>query len=131
MQWDASEMAGFTTGTPWLSIPENHSYINVETEEQDPDSILAFYKRLVQLRKENEIIADGAIRFLDTGTDDVIAYERKLGGEKLAVCCNLRGHDVALPGLTELAGGESLVSNYASAGGDGVLRPYEARVIRG
>ena len=130
MQWDGSEMAGFTTGTPWLSIPANHTYINVAAEEQDPDSILAFYKKLVQLRKENEIIADGGIRFLDTGTSDVIAYERTLGGEKLTVYCNLRGYDVPVQGLSEFAGGEILVCNYASAGEGGVLRPFEARTIR-
>ncbi|MDO5456357.1 MAG: alpha,alpha-phosphotrehalase [Eubacteriales bacterium] len=131
MQWDGSEMAGFTTGTPWLSIPANHTYINVETEEKDPDSILAFYKRLVQLRKNSEIIADGDISFLDTGTADVIAYERTLGDEKLTVYCNLRGYDVAVQGLVDLAGKELLIGNYASAGEDGVLRPYEARVICG
>ena len=130
MQWDGSEMAGFTTGTPWLSIPANHTYINVAAEEQDPDSILAFYKKLVQLRKENEIIADGGIRFLDTGTSDVIAYERTLGGEKLTVYCNLRGYDVPVQGLSALAGKEILVGNYASAGEDGVLRPHEARAVR-
>ena len=85
MQWDASEFAGFTTGEPWLSIPANHSYINVETEERDEDSILAYYKKLVQLRKDHEIIADGDIHFLETGTDDVIAYERTLGEEKLTI----------------------------------------------
>ena len=62
---------------------------------------------------------------------DVIAYERKLGDEKLTVYCNLRGHDVAVPGPAELAGGEILICNYAAAGEDGVLRPYEARAIRG
>ena len=126
MQWDASEMAGFTTGTPWLSIPENHSYINVETEEQDPDSILAFYKRLVQLRKDNEIIADGEIRFLDLDTADVIAYERTLGEQKLTVFCNLRDHEVPVQGIPD---GEILISNYAQAGDGGVLRPFEARAI--
>ncbi len=128
MQWDASEFAGFTTGTPWLGIPANHSYINVETEEKDPDSILAFYKQLVRLRKDNEIIADGEIRFLNTGTDDVIAYERTLGDEKLTVYCNLRDHEVPVKGMPE---GEILIASYAQAGAGDVLRPYEARVIRG
>ena len=54
MQWDASEFAGFTTGQPWLGIPANHNYINVETEEKDSDSIFAYYKKLVQLRKEGD-----------------------------------------------------------------------------
>ena len=128
MQWDDSEFAGFTTGTPWLSIPANHSYINVASEEKDPDSILAFYKKLVQFRKDNEIIADGEIRFLVPGTDDVIAYERTLGDEKLTVYCNLRGYEVPVKGMPS---GEILICNYAEAGDSGILKPFEARVIRG
>ena len=128
MQWDASEFAGFTTGQPWLGIPANHSCINVETEEKDSDSILAYYKKLVQLRKDKEIIADGEIRFLETGTADLIAYERTLGDEKLTVFCNLRGYEVPAPGMPD---GEILISNYAGEFGAGVLRPFEARVIVG
>ncbi len=127
MQWDASEFAGFTTGEPWLSIPANHSYINVETEEKDEDSILAYYKKLVQLRKDHEIIADGDIHFLETGTDDVIAYERTLGEEKLTVYCNLRGTEV--PNAYS-AKGDILICNYAVEDvTDSTLKPYEARVI--
>ena len=127
MQWDASEFAGFTTGEPWLSIPANHSYINVETEEKDEDSILAYYKKLVQLRKDHEIIADGDIHFLETGTDDVIAYERTLGEEKLTVYCNLREYEVP---FADLAEGEVMISNYAADElSDNMLKPYEARVI--
>ena len=127
MQWDASEFAGFTTGEPWLSIPANHSYINVETEEKDEDSILAYYKKLVQLRKDHEIIADGDIHFLETGTDDVIAYERTLGEEKLTVYCSLRGYEVP---FANMAKGNVLISNYEVGElKDNALKPYEARVI--
>ena len=129
MQWDGSEQAGFTAGKPWLRIPDNHSYINVASEEQDPDSILAFYKMLVQFRKDSEIVADGEIRFLDTGTDDVIAYERTLKGEKLTVVCSMRGFDVPAPAVAGLEGRKVLISNYVNAKETGVLRPYEARVI--
>ena len=129
MQWDGSEQAGFTAGKPWLRIPDNHSYINVASEEQDPDSILAFYKMLVQFRKDSEIVADGEIRFLDTETDDVIAYERTLKGEKLTVVCSMRGFDVPAPELAGLEGRKVLISNYVNAKETGVLRPYEARVI--
>ncbi len=129
MQWDGSEQAGFTNGKPWLRIPDNHSYINVASEEQDPDSILAFYKMLVQFRKDSEIVADGEIRFLDTETDDVIAYERTLKGEKLTVVCSMRGFDVPAPAVAGLEGRRLLISNYVNAGETGALRPYEARVI--
>ena len=74
-----------------------------------------------------EIIADGDIRFLETGTPDVIAYERTLGDEKLSVYCNLKGTEVTADSMPE---GEILVSNYGQAGDKGVLRPFEARVIK-
>ena len=82
----------------------------------------------MQLRKDKEIIADGEIRFLETGTADIIAYERTLGDEKLTVFCSLRGYDVPAPGMPE---GEILISNYADGFGAGALRPFEARVIVG
>ena len=136
MQWDGSEKAGFTTGTPWLGIPANHSYINVEDESKDPDSVLAFYKKLVALRKENEIIADGQIRFTDAGNDNIISYVRTLNGQTLSVFCNLRGTDQPLGEAFKAPGGKMLISNYADDGAEKdieitALRPFEiAAVLR-
>jgi trehalose-6-phosphate hydrolase len=134
MQWDGSEKAGFTTGTPWLGIPANHSYINVEDESKDPDSVLAFYKKLVALRKENEIIADGQIRFTDAGNDNIISYVRTLNGQTLSVFCNLRGTDQSLGEAFTAPGGKILISNYENAGAEKdieikTLRPFEAAAV--
>ena len=128
MQWTAGPNAGFTTGTPWIGIPENYSYINVETEEQDDDSILAFYRKLIRLRKEKEIISEGSISFTDSGNDDIITYVRELNGEKLAVFANLAGEDRALGEAYEVPQeAEVLVQNYADAETAklSVLRPFE------
>ena len=134
MQWDGSEFAGFTTGTPWLGIPVNHNYINVEDESKDPDSVLAFYKKLVALRKENEIIADGQIRFTDAGNDNIISYERTLNGQTLSVFCNLRGTDQPLGEAFKAPDGKILISNYEDTGaekdiGIASLRPFEATAV--
>ncbi len=134
MQWDGSENAGFTTGTPWLGIPANHSYINVEDELKDPDSVLAFYKKLVALRKENEIIADGRIRFTDAGNDNIISYERTLNGQTLSVFCNLRGTDQPLGEAFKAPGGKILIGNYDNTGAEkgveiAALRPFEAAAV--
>lgn len=134
MQWDGSENAGFTTGTPWLGIPDNHTYINVEDEAKDPDSVLAFYKKLVALRKENEIIADGQIRFTDAGNDNVISYVRTLNGQTLSVFCNLRGTDQSLGEAFTAPGGKILISNYESADAGkeikiDTLRPFEVAAV--
>ena len=134
MQWDGSEKAGFTTGTPWLGIPANHTYINVEDESKDPDSVLAFYKKLVALRKEQEIIADGQIRFTDAGNDNIISYVRTLNGQTLSVFCNLRGTDQPLGEPFKAPGGKILISNYENAGAEKdieikTLRPFEAAAV--
>lgn len=134
MQWDGSENAGFTTGIPWLGIPANHSYINVEDESKDPDSVLAFYKKLVALRKENEIIADGRIRFTDAGNDNIISYERTLNGQTLSVFCNLRGTNQPLGEAFKAPGGKILIGNYDNTGAEkgveiAALRPFEAAAV--
>ena len=135
MQWDGSEKAGFTDGTPWLGIPANHSYINVEAEQKDPDSILNYYKKLVALRKEYEIIADGEIRFTDAGNENIISYDRMLDGQKLSVFCNLRGTEQALGTVFEAPAGKILIGNYAdTAASDQAvriesLRPFETKAV--
>lgn len=132
MQWTSGESAGFTTGTPWLGVNRNHTAINVEAECGDDDSILAFYRRLIALRKEYHIIAEGSIRFLERENDDIIAYERALGRERLLVLCNFRAAEIPLPrldepGFTEKSA-EKLVGNYE--GFADVLRPYEVIALR-
>ena len=135
MQWDGTENAGFGTGTPWLGIPANHTTINVETEKKDPDSIYAFYKKLVALRKQYEIIADGTIRFTDAGNDNIISYERVLNGQKLTVLCNLRGTEQAPGTPFEAPGGRLLIGNYADRDASSAvekitaLRPYETVAV--
>lgn len=135
MQWDGTENAGFGTGTPWLGIPANHTTINVETEKKDPDSIYAFYKKLVALRKQYEIIADGTIRFTDAGNDNIISYERVLNGQKLTVLCNLRGTEQAPGTPFETPGGRLLIGNYADRDASSAaekitaLRPYETVAV--
>ena len=119
MQWDGSQYAGFSTVEPWLGIPANHSYINVEVEKQDPDSIYAFYKKLVALRREYEIIADGRIRFTDAGNDNIISYIRELDGQKLYVFCNLRGTDQRIGGAA--AGTEQGCGTAPDPGSAGML----------
>ena len=131
MQWDGTAGAGFTTGTPWLGIPDNHVTINAEAEENDPTSIYAFYKELVRLRKEMEIIADGQIRYLDSGHDSVLAYQRTYGQEKLTVVCSLAGEELLLSGPISLEGKKVLLSSYLDepTGIVTALRPYESIAI--
>ena len=131
MQWDGTPGAGFTTGTPWIGIPDNHVTINAEAEESDPTSIYAFYKELVRLRKEMEIIADGQIRYLSTDHDSVLAYERTYGQEKLTVLCSLAAEELSLSEPICLEGKKVLLSSYLDqpSGTVAALRPYESIAI--
>ena len=125
MQWNAGENAGFTSGTPWLELPENYTSINAEAEESDPDSILNYYRKLVSLRKDHPVIADGTIKFLETGNDDVLAYEREGRGAHLVVICNFSAEERTVKGLEFQ--GEMLIGNWK--GSHKMLKPYEAVVL--
>ena len=127
MQWDASPAAGFTSGTPWITPPGNFETINVEAELQDPDSILHYYKRLIALRKEDPVIAEGRISFLFQEVPEVFAYRRTLGNRELIIVNNLTGRPVSLED-TPWNRGEKVLGNYEGAAG--VLRPYETVVYR-
>lgn len=126
MQWDDSENAGFTDGKPWLKVNENYKEINVKAEMSDPDSILNYYKKLISLRKNNDIFADGKFKMYLPDDENIFAYERTLGDKKMVVVCNFYGNTIDNP-LTEITKDMPMVlSNYGE--NDGTLRPYEARM---
>ena len=76
MQWSAGENAGFTTGTPWIETADNFKMINAEAEDKDEDSILSYYKKLIDLRKKNEVVSEGNITFLERDKEGILAYRR-------------------------------------------------------
>lgn len=132
MQWNGQENAGFSAGTPWISIPENYKTINVEAEMADEDSILYFYRRLIALRKEEKAIAEGSIEFLPTEDPQILAFRRVLGEEEILCIHNFGGEEKALD--QKLPGTEygMLLSNYASRPEEAAqaLRPYESMVLK-
>ena len=131
MQWSAEKFAGFSTVEAWLSSPENYKQINVEVEEKDSNSVLNFYKTLVKLRKENEVIRDGDIKFIERENNDVVAYVRSLNEKNLVVICNYRGAEISLQekNLSDYAaeGYKKILGNYN--GVEKNLRPYEVVVF--
>ena len=131
MQWSAGPGAGFTTGTPWLEIPANHELVNAEAEAGVEGSLFEFYRALVALRHELDIVAEGSVRFLDAGdgAPKVIAYERALGDERLVVACSFDGAPCTLADLG-VADYEVLLATHDDAPAAGELRPYEAVVWR-
>lgn len=127
MQWDDSENAGFTTGTPWLKVNENYHMINAKAALADKNSVFYYYQKLIQLRKSYDVIIDGVFVGLLKDNDDIYAYERRLGDQRLLVACNFTGNEVPCD-LFQGVSGEELISNY-KCHKDGVLKPYEARVV--
>lgn len=124
MLWTEEEYAGFSEVKPWLAFPRARKGISVEAQKQQDDSILAFYRKLVHLRKELSILQEGDIRFLDT-PEGTIGYERRFEGQRLIVLCNLCDRAIAIPSR-EWQQGELLLDSYAEPPSDvTMLRPYE------
>lgn len=129
MQWDDSENAGFTSGTPWLKAAKSYSEINVNNEIQGP--IFTFYQKLIALRKKLPLIAEGSYKPAYEDSQQVYAFERQLGDEKLLVLNNFYSDPITVDVLPEYQNGEVLLSNYEVAQIAAVvaLRPYESLAI--
>ena len=114
MQWDDSENAGFTEGTPWIMVNPNYKEINAKEQLARPDSVFHFYQKLIRLRKEREIIPYGEYELLLPEDPDLYVYTRALGEHKLLVICNFRKEEKAftLPEGFDPRKGEILIGNY-------------------
>ena len=127
VQWNDSPNAGFTTGTPWINVNPNYTEINAEAALADPNSVFYYYQKLISLRHTTPIIVYGTFRPLLESSEVIYAYERELDGKVLTVAANWTDKEQECTLFNDL-GGEELISNYTSHK-DGVLQPYEARVI--
>ena len=130
MQWDASENGGFTTGTPWLKVNKNYKTINAAAQVNDPDSVFAYYKKLIALRHTNDVMVNGVYDVLLPEHPQIYAYTRTLGDKKLLVICNYADHETKIPEeLQEKihAAKDILIQNYKDTE-ESTLRPYEAIV---
>ena len=129
MQWDASENAGFTTGTPWIAVNPNYKKINVADQLKREDSVFHYYQNLIRLRKENEIIVYGNYELLLPEDENIFAYTRTLDNQKLLVVCNFSKSEQKFD-FSGYENAKVLISNYnRDAGEDGILKPYEATVL--
>ena len=128
VQWSDGKNAGFTEGTPWLEVTANYKDINAEKQIKDKDSIYSFYKNLVALRKDKDVISKGTIEFFEKENEDVLAYRRTCGEEELIVLNNLTGKEIAVPAEAAWTEYRKLVGNYEgvqSGSGCITLRPFE------
>ncbi|MDS5313902.1 alpha,alpha-phosphotrehalase [Streptococcus pneumoniae] len=129
MQWDASENAGFSTGTPWLKAGKSYKYINVENEIQGP--IFTFYQDLIRLRKEMPIISEGSYKPAFEDSKQVYAFERQFEDQKLLVLNNFYAKEVEIDLPAVYQNGQILISNYedAEVSEKILLKPYKTLAI--
>lgn len=134
IQWDDSENAGFTTGTPWIQVNPNYKEINAKEQMERADSVFHYYQKLIKLRKENPIIVYGTYELLCPAREDVYAYSRSYEGEKLLVICNFTDNEAEykLPEEFLKAEAKILIGNYGREAieGDIKLKPYEGIAIK-
>ncbi|MGN0982875.1 MAG: alpha-glucosidase [Candidatus Limivicinus sp.] len=133
VQWSAEENAGFTSGSPWFHINPNYTRVNVAAQEEDPDSLLNFYRALLAYRKQEPLVLWGEYREHFPRSRDFYVYERSYQGRKLLVICRFGTPPRAFtaPAGLSLSRGRLVFSNYQDAplSGEGFTsRPWELRV---
>lgn len=133
VQWSAEDNAGFTSGKPWFSVNPNYTRVNVAAQEEDPDSLLNFYRALLAYRKQEPLVLWGEYREHFPKSRDFYVYERSYQGRKLLVICRFGAAPKAFaaPAGMALSRGKLVFSNYKDAPltGEGFTsRPWELRV---
>ena len=127
MQWTNEKNGGFTSGTPWIDVPDNVAAINVEDAINDKQSVLYTYRRLIQLRHEYDIITYGSIEPLYMGHEQLFIYNRHYNEETWTVIANFSQKRVCLPEDLTVEG-EIMVSNGELI--DGKISGFGSIVIK-
>ncbi|QED46139.1 glycoside hydrolase family 13 protein [Cytobacillus dafuensis] len=136
MQWSTDENAGFTTGKPWLGINPNYREINVEAQKKDPNSILHYYKKMIHLRKTDQVFIYGTYDLVLEEHSSLYAYTRTIGKQKVIVLCNLSQQSVTVDKVDGILFKHSnlLLANLEVKHHENratiQLAPYEARVYK-
>jgi oligo-1,6-glucosidase len=132
MQWDATKNAGFTTGTPWIDVNANAKTINAKDAVANPDSVFHYYRRLIALRHDEPVVAYGRYALLAPKHEQLFAFTRTLDDEELLVLANFSASALDPATLLDSSWSDAslVIANYPEGPATGVLRPWEARVLR-
>ena len=126
LQWNDTHQAGFTTGTPWLAINENYKSLNVADQEIRSDSVLHYFRTMIQLRKKYLTLIYGTFELVDESNKQLFAYIRQLGNQKLLVVLNFSEEESYLDTDFDLANSHILISNYKDPSRNKLYKPFEA-----
>ena len=114
MPWTCAQNGGFTEGQPWLPLNADADVLNVSAQAADPQSMLSLYRDLLRLRRANDVLSAGEFRLV-AASDDVLAYERRLGGRLMLIALNMTDRAQIL--RAERSGCEVLLSTYLDSSG--------------
>ena len=128
MQWTAGENAGFTTGTPWIKVNPNYKEINAESQVDDEDSVFSYYRCLIALRKELDVLVEGDFTLLEPEHEKLFVYKRAYKNAEVLVVCNFGGEETKWELPAEWKNARTLIANYPGAFPE-KLRPWEARML--
>jgi oligo-1,6-glucosidase len=133
MQWDATKNAGFSNETPWLPVHENHSTVNVLHQENDQNSVLNHFRKMVALRKDNLLLVYGNYEIIQDDHPTIYAYSRTLEDQQMIILLNFSELEssISLPNFDHNK--EVLINNYNEFSIDEntiTLKPYQAVVLK-
>ena len=128
MQWTNEVNGGFTEGTPWFPVNPNYKTINVAQQSEDSDSVLNFYKRLIKLKKSDDIYTYGEFNLIDDENENIFAYTRKLNNKTVLVAGNLTDHVASLNLPFEVEASQIKLHNYKNDLDITNMKPFEAFV---
>jgi oligo-1,6-glucosidase len=129
MQWDSTFNGGFSMGKPWLKVNPNYVTVNTDAQEKDPNSILNYFRKMVQLRKSEQTLIYGDWKLVDADNPSVFAYTRELNGRKLLTLLNFKSVNAKANTGLDLSKAKVLIGNYATPSVSGELKPYEAVIL--
>lgn len=129
MQWSGELYGGFSTEEPWICMGQNWRAVNAQREENDPNSVLSFYRQVLKYRKGNLLIRDGEFELLLPEDEKLFAYKRTLGRQKLFVLCNFSPDTYSLMELGMGDSGKIVLSSYGAVSVPEKLRPFEGIAV--
>ncbi len=130
MQWDNRAYAGFSTTEPWFHVNPNYKTINVAGQLEDEHSVLNYYKRLIQLKKDYDVFNYGKYELVDKDHKQIYSYKRILDNEEVIIMSNLTSEKATITYPLNLERSKLLLHNYITIENTNALEPFETRVYR-